>query len=272
MPILLFRLNGVPDDEAEDIRALLHDNAIDYYETDVTLEELIEIMFEDLELPNLERRALREIPSESSARRKGYRHVGIRVRLDKRRTARQRVMRMLVPATTANGLEDYDELSEMYGQVIGQWQFEVSDVLTEVGGVYRDEKYPDQAGPIHTPGPRGTQAAAVRFLDDNVFATPMWLYDPEILRRIEPSGFPDRVLKLQTFVLDGLLNNARLNRLADQAATATRAAPAYTIADLLGDTRRAAFAELAAGPVPPWSGCGCGCTTIMTGPGPGHTR
>ncbi len=34
MPILLFRLNGVPDDEAEDIRALLHDNAIDYYETD----------------------------------------------------------------------------------------------------------------------------------------------------------------------------------------------------------------------------------------------
>ena len=35
---------------------------VDYYETDVTLDELIEIMFEDLELPNLERRALREIP------------------------------------------------------------------------------------------------------------------------------------------------------------------------------------------------------------------
>src|SRR5712692_92221 len=68
---------------------------IDFYETDVTLEELIEIMFEDLELPNLERRALREIPAERTAKRKGYRHVGIRVRLDKRRTARQRVVRML---------------------------------------------------------------------------------------------------------------------------------------------------------------------------------
>ncbi|HUY28374.1 MAG TPA: DUF444 family protein [Candidatus Binataceae bacterium] len=68
---------------------------VDYYETDVTLEELIEIMFEDLELPNLERRALREIVSDYSSRRKGYRHVGIRVRLDKRRTAKQRVMRML---------------------------------------------------------------------------------------------------------------------------------------------------------------------------------
>ncbi len=52
-------------------------------------------MFEDLELPNLERRALREIPAERITKRKGYRHVGIRVRLDKRRTARQRVVRML---------------------------------------------------------------------------------------------------------------------------------------------------------------------------------
>src|SRR5579859_3021828 len=68
---------------------------VDYYETDVSLEELIEIMFEDLELPNLERRALREIPSDRSTKRKGYRHVGIRVRLDKRRTARQRVTRIM---------------------------------------------------------------------------------------------------------------------------------------------------------------------------------
>ncbi len=68
---------------------------VDYYETDVTLEELIEIMFEDLELPNLERRALREIQSDYSTQRKGYRKVGIRIRLDKRRTAKQRVMRML---------------------------------------------------------------------------------------------------------------------------------------------------------------------------------
>ena len=68
---------------------------VDYYETDVTLEELIEIMFEDLELPDMERRALREIEAERTSKRKGYRKVGIRVRLDKRRTAKQRIMRML---------------------------------------------------------------------------------------------------------------------------------------------------------------------------------
>jgi len=67
----------------------------DFYETDVTLEELVEIMFEDLELPDLERRALRKIPAERMFKRKGYRQVGIRIRLDKRRTARERVRRIL---------------------------------------------------------------------------------------------------------------------------------------------------------------------------------
>src|SRR5216683_136123 len=87
----------VPLRGIKEYRFVYGDNTpgVDYYETDVTLEELIEIMFEDLELPNLERRALREIPAERITKRKGYRHVGIRVRLDKRRTARQRVVRML---------------------------------------------------------------------------------------------------------------------------------------------------------------------------------
>jgi len=67
----------------------------DYYETDVTLEELIDIMFEDLELPDLERKALRQIEAYRLAKRKGYRAVGIRVRLDKRRTVRERVRRKL---------------------------------------------------------------------------------------------------------------------------------------------------------------------------------
>src|SRR5438093_1505033 len=73
----------------------------DYYETDVTLEELIDIMFEDLELPDLERKALRQLESFRIAKRKGYRAVGIRVRLDKRRTARERVRRKLATSRVA---------------------------------------------------------------------------------------------------------------------------------------------------------------------------
>jgi uncharacterized protein len=87
---------------------------VDYYETDVTLEELIDIMFEDLELPNLERKALREVMSDKSSKRKGYRQVGIRVRLDKRRSAKQRVMRMLATQRGAQSAADSltDDASE----------------------------------------------------------------------------------------------------------------------------------------------------------------
>ena len=78
---------------------------VDYYETDVTLEELIDIMFEDLELPYLERKHLMEIEVERQYRRKGYRKKGIRVRLDKRRTARARVKRK--KATQREGIIAY---------------------------------------------------------------------------------------------------------------------------------------------------------------------
>jgi sporulation protein YhbH len=71
---------------------------LDIYETDVTLEELIEIMFEDLELPDMERKILREVMSERIAKRKGYRKAGVRVHLDRRRTAKARVRRKV--ATT----------------------------------------------------------------------------------------------------------------------------------------------------------------------------
>ena len=78
---------------------------VDIYETDVTLEELIEIMFEDLELPDMERKILREVMSERIAKRKGYRKAGVRVHLDRRRTAKARIRRMVAtgsaPGVTA---------------------------------------------------------------------------------------------------------------------------------------------------------------------------
>src|SRR5262245_34961149 len=83
---------------------------IDYYETDVRLDELIDLMFEDLELPDLERKRLREIPAERTAKRKGYRQVGIRQRLDKRRTVRARVKRMM--ATRGRELVDLEDVEE----------------------------------------------------------------------------------------------------------------------------------------------------------------
>ena len=155
----------------------------------------------------------------------------------------KRLMHMLIPATTANRLDDYSDLNEMYGRVIGQWRFEMNDVLTMVGGVNRQEKYPTQAGVIHTPVPRAKQAEAMAFLNANVFKTPDFFFDPEILRRIEPTGYVERIRTEQTGFLRNLFDDSRLSRLVEQGATATNP---YTISDLLGDVRKGVFSELSA--------------------------
>ena len=55
---------------------------VDYYETEVSLDELVEVMFVDLELPDLDRKNLRQMEVERQFRHKGFRKKGIRVRLD----------------------------------------------------------------------------------------------------------------------------------------------------------------------------------------------
>jgi sporulation protein YhbH len=78
---------------------------VDYYETDVSLDELIELMFEDLELPDLERKRLRMVEADRLTKRKGYRQKGIRSRLDKRRTVRARARRRLATQDDDRGAD-----------------------------------------------------------------------------------------------------------------------------------------------------------------------
>lgn len=67
----------------------------DIYETDITLAELIDIMFEDLELPFMERKKMLDVLSERKLKFKGYRRKGIRPRLDKKKTALRRIKRKI---------------------------------------------------------------------------------------------------------------------------------------------------------------------------------
>lgn len=65
----------------------------DIYETEIELNELIEMLFEDFELPDLERKKLREITQERLLKRKGHQKKGIRSRLDKKKTMVERLKR-----------------------------------------------------------------------------------------------------------------------------------------------------------------------------------
>lgn len=83
---------------------------VDAFETDITLEELIAIMFDDLELPELEKKSLKEIISDDARKRKGHRKAGIKPRLDKRATARNRVRRLrAVKGSREINMEDEEQ-------------------------------------------------------------------------------------------------------------------------------------------------------------------
>ncbi|HEY8401681.1 MAG TPA: YeaH/YhbH family protein [Cytophagaceae bacterium] len=65
----------------------------DIYETEITIEEAINLMFDDLELPKLERKKFLEVEVETNRRLLGYRKKGIRIRLSKRKTLINRLKR-----------------------------------------------------------------------------------------------------------------------------------------------------------------------------------
>jgi sporulation protein YhbH len=62
------------------------------YEVEVTLEELVEYLFADLELPDLEKKRFKFVKS-TAYKQKGYRKRGIRPRLSKKETIKRKIRR-----------------------------------------------------------------------------------------------------------------------------------------------------------------------------------
>lgn len=73
---------GAGDQEGEDI-----------FETEITIEELINYLFDDLDLPDVDRRKLSELETDSGRRTLGYKKKGIPPRLAKRRSVVEKIKR-----------------------------------------------------------------------------------------------------------------------------------------------------------------------------------
>jgi hypothetical protein len=159
----------------------------------------------------------------------------------------KRLVPMLAPATTAPH-EDVSFMREGYGRLIGQFTTEVRHVATIVGSSSGQEKYGSQPGDRFTPAPREKQRAAVAFVQENLFKTPMWLLDVSILRRLEPDGAIARINASQRSILGTLMNDDRMARLVEYEALAGTARP-YPLTEYLADLRTGIWSELSAGSV-----------------------
>jgi sporulation protein YhbH len=65
----------------------------DIYETEITLEELISYLFDDLNLPFMERKKVAEIDVETRQKRSGYQHKGTPPRLAKKKAVIEKIKR-----------------------------------------------------------------------------------------------------------------------------------------------------------------------------------
>lgn len=83
----------------------------DIYETEITLEELMDYIIEDLYLPNLDKKKYSDIIVESSGKKQGYQRYGINPRLAKKKTVVSKLSRKQGKkrALMENGLEEESE-------------------------------------------------------------------------------------------------------------------------------------------------------------------
>jgi hypothetical protein len=153
----------------------------------------------------------------------------------------ERVMERLLDAPAKEGL-DYDELKDLYNQVIGQWRREVIHVANYPGGVDVVFKTYGQTGDQYTPLPKAKQREAVQFLAENVWKAPKMFLRDDIIRKIQPAGIVKQLMDAQASVVRTVISNDKLLRLVEHEATS--GAVAYSVKELYNDVENALFAEL----------------------------
>lgn len=153
----------------------------------------------------------------------------------------KRVVPNLIEWTSTDG-KGYEDLEEIYGELIGQWSRYARHVATNVGGVYQNRKASNQEGYVYEPVDGDYQKAALKFLLDNAFTTPHWLLDKEILGRIQASGSIDAIKNWQAGLLNAVMNPSTMTRLVEQYEMNPE--DAYALTSMLSDLRRGLWSEI----------------------------
>jgi hypothetical protein len=156
----------------------------------------------------------------------------------------KRIRAKLMEWATTDG-KNYDDLQELYLNVIGQYNRYMGHVTANIGGVTEYYKTSDEKGMVYTHSSKDKHARAVAFLNKQLFETPSWIIDAEILGRIESDGNVNRIRGIQTRTLNNVLSNDRLLRMIDNEALNSR--NAYTVSTLFSEMRGGIWSELKSG-------------------------
>jgi len=152
----------------------------------------------------------------------------------------KRILPNLIEWSKENG-EDYDELNGLYNSLTGQFRRYMGHVTKNVGGIYETPKTYDMEGSQYEVVPSAIQNEAVAFLNKQLFKTPMWLLDQNILSKIKPENGVEAIKSIQDGTLSSLLSGDRLVRLLE---TSSQNKANYSVDELMSDLRRGIFSEI----------------------------
>lgn len=145
---------------------------------------------------------------------------------------------------TAEPNKGYAGAAGIYGEVVGQWGRYAGHVAKNVGGIYLTPTTVEQTTNTVEFVPASTQKEAIQFLNKNVFDTPTWLIDTQLISKsgVDPIV---RIGHVQRNVLARLLSQFTLDKmLRDEAYNGNNA---YTPLNLFRDLQPGIWAELSNG-------------------------
>ena len=145
-----------------------------------------------------------------------------------------------LPKWTSDQTNNYEDLSELYGELLSVWNRYVGHVAGNIGGVYEFNKKPEQNGNVYKTVAKDRQIASLNWLLKNTFATQRWLLDKNILNKIDETGYSGRILRYQNRHLNSLLNVKTLKRMIDAEVIETEF---YAVSDMLRTLRKGVFSE-----------------------------
>ena len=141
---------------------------------------------------------------------------------------------------TSDQTNNYDDLEELYGELLSVWSRYIGHVVTNIGGVYENTKNPNQDGNVYAAVSKSLQTESMQWLHDNAFASPTWLVNKTTLQNINYAGYIEKFGGLQARHLNNLLSVSRIGRLMDNEVVDT---DDYTALDMLSATRKGIFKE-----------------------------
>ena len=159
----------------------------------------------------------------------------------------KRILPKLIDWTYEEG-KNYDDLSTLYDQVFNQFNRYMGHVASNIGGVYKYNKTYEQEGAVFTHVNKNHQKNSMNFLHQQLFTTPYWMLDQNIVNKIKSAGSIEKIRAMQVRGLNNLLSFDRLARVIENETL--NGFNAYPLMEMMNDITVGLWKEVKEGKTP----------------------